>query len=501
MVRHEMACELAIFVFITTIQRMRIWYIIAFLLVSLGALAQQPSGSRSELEKRRQNILEAIRETQEQLVITKKDKNATIGQLRALQNKLAERQKLINNINQEVAAINQNIQYSAKEIAQLRQNLDMLKIRYAQSIRYAYKNRSSYNMLAFLFSSDDFNEAIRRLKYLKKYRDYRKEQADQIRITHSSIEKKLGILNKEKSQKDLLRTAEEQQKMVILKETTEKDKVVKELKGREKELAGSISKNQKSLRQLEKTISNLIQREIELAKKREEEERRREEQQRKEEEQRRLAAANAGNNMTVNTGSGTRPAVPGGTTPTSNPTATRPSAPAATKPVASTVSPKPTASSVRPSYKLSLTPEATAISNNFEGNKGKLPWPVQSGFIAEGFGKKKHPVYNIVMDNTGIEIQTNPNAPARAVFNGKVSSIVFVPGMGQCVLVTHGQFFTVYSRLGNLTVKKGDNVSLKQTLGYVIPNDNGENLMHFELWKVGSNDKSFPLDPAGWIAQ
>ena len=196
-----MACELAIFVFITTIQRMRIWYIIAFLLVSLGALAQQPSGSRSELEKRRQNILEAIRETQEQLVITKKDKNATIGQLRALQNKLAERQKLINNINQEVAAINQNIQYSAKEIAQLRQNLDMLKIRYAQSIRYAYKNRSSYNMLAFLFSSDDFNEAIRRLKYLKKYRDYRKEQADQIRITHSSMEKKLGILNKEKSQR------------------------------------------------------------------------------------------------------------------------------------------------------------------------------------------------------------------------------------------------------------------------------------------------------------
>lgn len=476
---------------------MRICYIFLFCLASIAAGAQQSSTSRTELEKRRQNIMEAIRATQQQLEITKKDKSASLGQLRALQNKLAERQKLINNINQEVAEINKNIRYSAQEITQLRQNLEMLKIRYAQSVRYAYKNRSSYNMLAFLFSADDFNEAIRRLKYLKKYRDYRKDQADQIRLTQTRIEKKLGILNTEKSQKDVLRSAEEQQKMVIEKERQEQDKVVRELKGREKELAGAIAKNQKSLRQLDRTISNLIKREIELAKKREEEERRRQEQQRREEEQRRLAAI-AASNTSVNTGSGVKPAVPGSNTPASTPAATKPT-PAASKPVAANV-PKP-ASVERPTYKLSLTPEATAISNNFESNKGKLPWPVATGFIAESFGKKKHPVYNIMLENTGIEIQTSPNSPARAVFNGTVSGIFFVPGMGQCVMVTHGQFFTVYSRLGNLTVKKGDQVALKQTLGYVIPNDNGDNLMHFELWKVGSNDKPFAQDPATWIAR
>ena len=229
-------------------------FLISLFTIAAGA---QQTITRSDLEKRRQNIMEAIRQTQEQLEITRKDKNASVAQLRALQTKLAERQKLIGNINQEIAAINQNIQYSSKEISALRNNLELLKVRYAQSIRYAYKNRASYNMLAFLFSSDDFNEAVRRLRYLKTYRDYRKEQAEQIRLTQAKIENKINVLNSERSQKDVLRMAEEQQKLAVLREANETDKVVRELKGREKELAKTIAKNQKSLRQLERTIQIL----------------------------------------------------------------------------------------------------------------------------------------------------------------------------------------------------------------------------------------------------
>lgn len=480
---------------------MRIFHILFFLLFGFSVVAQQSSPTRTDLEKRRQNILEAIQQTQEQLEITKKDKSATLSQLRALQSKLRERQKLIGNINQEISEINKNIQHSSREIGDLRQNLDMLKVRYAQSVRYAYKNRSSYNMIAFLFSSDDFNEAIRRLKYLKKYRDYRKEQAEQIRITQGKIEKKIGDLNSVKSQKDILRVAEEQQKMTVLKEANETDKVVRELKGREKELAGSIARNQKALRQQEKAIARAIQKEIELARKREEEERR-QEQRRQEEEKRRLAAANAGSSSGVNvtTGSGTRPAVPVNAT-ANNATANNPAANrSVTNPVVD--NPKPIASNVeRPSYSLSLTPEVTALSNNFEGNRGRLPWPVEKGFIAERFGINEHPVYKIKTENSGIEIQTAPNAVARAVFSGVVKNIFYVPGMGQCVLVDHGRFFTVYSRLGNIEVKKGQTVAMKQTIGNVIANENGEYLMHFELWKVGSNDKSSAQNPEGWIAR
>jgi len=288
--------------------------------------------------------------------------------------------------------------------------------------------------------------------------------------------------------------------MAVQKEANETDKVVRELKGKEKELAGSIQQNQKSLRQLERTIQNLIQREIELAKKREAEERKREE-----EEQRRRAAAAAntgGVNMSVNTGSGVKP-INGNNPNTGIKTTTSAATPAASsanKPVVTEN--RPIASNIsRPSYSLSLTPEVAELSNNFESNKGRLPWPVEKGFIAERFGVNKHPVYNIETENSGIEIQTSPNATVRVVFGGIVKNIFYVPGMGQCVLVDHGRFFTVYSRLGNVSVQKGQSLSMKQSIGSVTANDGGEYLMHFELWKVGANDKSSAQNPEGWIAR
>lgn len=481
---------------------MRLCFLVFLCCVYSWASAQQPPVSRSDLEKRRQYILEAIKLTQEQLEATTQDKKTTMSELRALQHKLSARQKLINNINEEIDAINSNINNSAQEINQLRKELDILQIRYAQSVRYAYKNRSSYNMLAFLFTSGNFNEAVRRLRYLKRYREHRKEQAGAIRMTHTRIEQKLGILNAEKSQKDLLLNTETQQKQVIQKETNQKDRVVQDLKGREKELTADIAKNQRSLRQLEKTISNLIQREIELAKKREEEQRRKAEERRKQEEEQMAAAARVARQpVSVATGSGVQPAVPERPATTTSP-ATPPKPAVTEKPIAAATRPAPPRPAVeKPTYSLSLTPEVTALSNNFESNQGRLPWPVEKGYIAEGFGRKKHPVYKIEIENSGVEIQTATNAAARAVFNGTVTNVFFVPGMGQCVLVTHGKFFTVYSRLGNVTVKKGDNVSMKQHIGTVVPNDEGEYLMHFELWKVGSNDKSAPQDPAAWIAR
>ncbi len=408
-----------------------------------------------------------------------------------MQAKLSERQKLIGNINQEISAINRNIQYSAEEIAGLRENLEMLKVRYAQSVRYAYKHRASYNMMAFLFSSNDFNEAIRRLKYLKKYRDYRKDQADQIRLTHRKIEEKINVLNSEKSQKDMLRVAEEQQRLAVQREANETNKVVSELKGKEKDLSNTIAKNQRSLKQLERTIQNLIQREIELARKKAEEE----ERKRKEEESRRMMAA-AGSDRGAGgisvTGTTVKPSV-------DNNTGGR----TAAAPAPANAPPKPVAAAptTKPSYSLSLTPEATALSNDFESNRGKLPWPVEKGFIAEKFGVNQHPVYQIKTENSGIEIQTAPNAPARAIFNGVVKNVFYVPGMGQCVLVDHGRFFTVYSRLGSVQVNKGQTVAMKQTIGNVVANENGEYLMHFELWKVGANDKSAAQNPEIWIAR
>ena len=474
-------------------------YLVCFLF-SFTVVAQQTDASRTDLEKKRASIMESIKQTQEQLEHTKQNKNATMSQLRALQSKLAERQKLINNINSEIGEINQSINSSSQEITGLKKGLELQKIRYAQSVRFAYKNRASYNMVAFLFSSSNFNEAVRRLKYLKKYRDNRKEQAEQIRVTQTRIEKKLGILHTEKSQKDVLRSAEEQQRMVILKETNEKDKVVKELKGQEKQMLQVITNNQKSLRQLDRTIANIIQREIELARKREEEERKKEEARIRQEEESRRIASMSGNGMNINTGSGTKPVVPASSTTTQS-TTLKTNEVSKEKAAAIRIAEARRNTVARPTYNLSLTPEVAALSNSFEQNKGRLPWPVTSGFVADGFGTKKHPVYNIMLENTGIDIQTSNNAQVRVVFGGVVTAVFFVAGKGQNVIVNHGRFFTVYSSLGNVTVKKGDNVTFKQVIGNVIPNDNDEFIAHFELWKVVNNDKSVAQDPEAWIAR
>ncbi len=467
--------------------------------------ASQTGNSRAELEKRRKDILEAIRLTQEQLELIKKDKTASLTELRALQNKLSERQRLIGNINQEISSINQNISASAQEVSLLRNNLGQLKARYAQSVRYAYKHRSSYNMLAFLFSANDFNTAVRRLRYLKQYRDYRKQQAQEIRKTQSTIEMKIGELNNVKAQKDLLLSAEEQQRQVMERETNEKNRVVTSLKGREKELSADIKKNIKASKQVDQSISRLIQREIEIARKKaEEEEKRRriEEEKQRLDEQKRLAAAAAAaraNSVNVATGSGTRPAVPGSEKiETSTPKTSPP--PAAETPAVAYV-PKTTPKSTA-SYISNLTPEAAALSNSFESNHGRLPYPVEKGYISLGFGNYQHPTESkVTLENYGVTISTNPGAAARSVFEGKVTSSQYIDGAGWVVLISHGQFFTVYSGLSSVSVKRDDQVRTKQNIGLVGVNDDGATQLNFQIWKVGKNNQSSKLNPADWLAR
>ena len=169
---------------------MRLFTLLLFIFSVSYSIAQvQPAGmpTRAELEKRKQQLMEEIESYKRELALTNKDKNATLAQLRILQEKLNSRKKLIGNINQELGSITNSIATSSHEVSSLQQKLNIQKARYAQSVRYAYANRSSYNMMAFIFSSSDFNDAIRRLKYLKKYRDFREQQAALIRKTQIKL--------------------------------------------------------------------------------------------------------------------------------------------------------------------------------------------------------------------------------------------------------------------------------------------------------------------------
>lgn len=451
-----------------------------FLAFSLVASAQQPS--RAELEKRRSDILKDIKETQAQLEATKKDTRVTMGQLRAIKNKLYKRQKLINNINLEMKQLDNSIKGSTDEIGDLRKKLGVLKMRYAQSVRYAYKSRSSYDMLSFLFSSDDFNEALRRLKYLKKYRDFRKDQAEQIRLTQVKLEDQIKMLNSERDKKDELLAAEEKQREAVQEERDQTDEMVRQLKGREKELLAKINKNKVAAKKLDNAVQEIIRREIEIARKKaaEEERRRKEEEARRLQQEKERQAALAAAKSINDVGNGSNVTVTN-SAPKPKPAETAP--PKSTKPVRT--------------FNHPMTPEATALSNDFANNKGKLPWPVEKGYVAIKFGKYQHPIAEKVeMDNNGIDIGTDPGAPARAVFNGTVTNVLFIDDMGWNVIINHGHYFTLYSRLSKVTVKKGDKVATKQTIGKVDINDEGESFINFQVWS-GANK----TNPELWIAR
>ena len=456
---------------------MRKSFIFLLLLFTFCARAQQPKEvqmqySRSQLEEKRKEILDAIGETEKELASIKQDKNASMVQLRALQSKLAERQRLIANINESINDIDNTIVESSHEVGNLKKTLEQYKIRYAQSLRYAYESRSSYDMMAFLFSSKDFNEAIRRMKYLKKFRRFRVQQVEQIRVTQAKLQNKIGVLNAQKAQKDELLASQLQQKQVLVKETNETDNVIKELKGKEGELLKEIEKKRIVANRINDAINKVIEREMEAARKKAEEE-----------EKKRLAGTKA---------AAAKPEK------TSVKTSEHAGESAATRPGPA---PKARPESEMPLY---MTPNDMALSSNFEGNRGKLYWPVEKGFITDHFGTHPHPLAEKVMiDNPGIDIRTSENAAIHSVFEGTVSSVFSTVGSNQVVIIQHGNYFTVYNGLQNVTVQKEQHVNTNEVIGTVARNDEGEPTINFQVWKAAAAGKKgqTKLNPEQWIGR
>lgn len=145
---------------------------------------------------------------------------------------------------------------------------------------------------------------------------------------------------------------------------------------------------------------------------------------------------------------------------------------------------------------LSLTPEEQQLADNFSSNKGKLPWPVERGVIIERFGIQPHPVLRgIETLNNGVKITTEEGSFVRAIFEGNVSRIIDIPGSGKAVIISHGDYFTVYSNLIEVFVKRGQIVGLKEDIARVFTkSSNKESITELQIWK-GSEK----LDPSSWL--
>ena len=135
------------------------------------------------------------------------------------------------------------------------------------------------------------------------------------------------------------------------------------------------------------------------------------------------------------------------------------------------------------------------ITEGFEMNIGKLDWPVKSGFISNKFGEHPHPVIkSIKVKNDGVDIQTSNTSKVYSVYTGKVSTIAFIPGMYNVIIINHGEYFTLYAKLKNLKVDKGDVVSEGQIIADLVTNKDGITQLQFQIWK-----NNIKLDPEKWI--
>lgn len=465
-----------------------IWLMPTMLVAQAPAQSQQQS--REDLERMKRELQREIDEANEQLKETKKSTKESLGQLRALKDKITLRTRLINNINDEINFINGDINTATRDIKTLQKDLDTLKAQYAQLVVYAYKYRSSYDMLNFVFSAESFNDAVKRFQYLRQYREYRRRQADNILSTQEQLNKKVANLQSQKVKRAETLKTEQEQRATLEQDKKEKDEVLNKLKGREKELVADINQRKKDAQKVQAAIRAVIRKEIEEARRKaaEEEAARRkaaEEKRKREEEARKAAlaaaerekAAAAANNNNA-------PATPAPATPTPAPAAPKPAAPEPEKPA------------TRTENVLEATPEALALSESFEANRGKLPWPVDAGNIIEHFGIHQHAVMeHIQVPSDGIVIATTKGGAVKSIFDGEVKSVVVMPGSGYVIIIRHGQYFTTYVRLQTTRVKKGDMVKTGQIIGTASTNDienTGE--VELQIWK-GVNKQN----PEQWI--
>ena len=437
---------------------------------------------KSKMENERNAIKKELSEIQKVYNEVKGQRKETIGQLNLIQKKVALQNQYVNNINKEIRLINDDIYLTAKEIIKLQSDLDTLKSQYARSVVYAYKNRSTYDYLNFIFSASSFNDALKRVSYLRSYRAYRQEQVENIKEMQQAIERRKQELLSKKTQKSSALQNQTQQLAELENQKKEKDAVVAKLKSKESELAREIAAKKKREQQLKNQIAAVIKRELELARKKAAEEAAA--RKKKEEEERRRAreaeALAAKNNAAKNNNASSNTATTGSASKgaeTAVATTTKAAEPKTTR-----------------AYE-NLNAADAKLSSSFAGNKGSLPWPVDAGFVSIPYGTSKVEGTSLTQDNPGITIATpSVGTTVKAVFDGEVSAVSNL-GDGMMVMIRHGNYFTVYSNLSSVSVSKGANVRTGQAIGRTAQSDDGTGGQLDFLIMVSSNN----VNPITWL--
>lgn len=365
--------------------------------------------SVNELEKQVNKLQSDIKTSQSLLKKTSKNKETTLKEVELLQAQIKKRDDLIKTYEQQLAILNKETRGYKNDVARLQNELDKNRQEYADLLVIHYRNRNNLNNLLFIFSSEDFNQAIRRMRYIQQFNDLLKHKMKEIDVTKTDIKKRIEKNEADKKRIEKLNAVQKKERDELNNDKIVLNDKVAKLKKQEKTIKKEIEQKQKETKDLQARIKKIISEEV---------------------------AKNRAN-ATVD----------------------------------------------------------TKLSANFEGNKGKLPWPVASGVVTKKYGNNPHPTQSkVVVFNNGIDISTEQGANALCVFDGQVST-VFNTGSTNVVMVRHGLYFTLYANLDKVFVKSGDKVKTGEKLGLIHTgaNDNITTL-HFEVW----NDKN-NTNPEMWL--
>ena len=416
---------------------------ILFIIFIIGAGAHFSYGqSSAQLKKQLEKINADISALNKELTAKTKEKLLSQKEVNALSRQLNLREDKITVINKELGNLSYQINENTKSVNGLKVELERIRKDYEKMIMFAFRNKNGYNKMMFIFASKDFNQAFKRVKYLQQFNDARKIKAAEIEGVKKEIELKIARLEADrKAQRELL--AEQQnEKSIIAKDRSAHQVELSQLAKEEKSFKGKLSAKQQEKKKMEALIRAAVQREIA------------EERRKAEAERKRLAEIEA-----KRTGK--------------------------TVEEVEKKTPKKTDSEV-----LRSTPEAERLSADFKSNRGRLPWPVAQGNIARGFGMRM--IEGISTFEPDIAIRTGPGAAVRAVFDGEV-----VQAVSGVIVIRHGEYFSFYSNLASVSVRRGQKVSRGQQIG--TADDDPD--LGFPVVNFGLSQGQKEFDPSSWIAR
>lgn len=412
-----------------------------FILFAFYSLAQVSS---EKLKRDQARLERKIADTKLLLEKSKSQTESSLNELRVIENQISYREQLLRNYNNQIRSAELNVERKEKQIGELADKIERLKSQYKRLLLYAYKHRNKYGKMMYIFSAESYYEAVKRNKYLERIREIQQKQFILIKQHQELMRSEIEAIKKEKEKKLAMIEEKKKERKKIEDDKIRQQVIYQKFKAEEEEILAKLKKEERDRQILKERINQAIKREIELA-----------------EAARRKREAEAAES------SGSKPAEAGSSSPS-----------------------------------FTSTKEEALVSKNFEGNRGRLPWPVDKGTITENFGKNAHPTLkNVYTNNRGVDISTPKNAQVRTVFDGEVTSVLNIPGAGKVVIIKHGNYRTVYSNLQETYVKTGDRIKTKQLIGSLLVQSKQNNsIAHFEIHKV-SGSSVVCLNPSLWIVQ